>query len=148
MRVNSRYRTVIAIGFAMVAALIHARAQQQRPMIPDKYTNLKLLPADITKQQLLKTMKGFSIDLGVRCSYCHEATDDLSQADFPADTKGNKQSARLMMEMMKSANEGYIQKMPQPATAVTCGTCHRGHAKLPVNDEAMLPAKAGTSSHP
>jgi thioredoxin reductase len=39
--------------------------------IPDKFTNLKVLPKDISKQELQSTMRGFAFALGVRCEHCH-----------------------------------------------------------------------------
>ena len=147
MEAERRNRMAVGVGSCLLLFSICLAAQQQRPLIPDKYTNLKLLPADIAKPQLLKTMKGFAIDLGVRCSYCHDATDDLTQADFPSDIKATKISARLMMQMTKAANE-IIQKMPQPAAPVSCGTCHRGQPKLPAEPPPGNPPGTGTTPHP
>jgi len=38
--------------------------------VPDKFTNLKVLPKDISKQELQTTMRGFAFALGVRCEHC------------------------------------------------------------------------------
>ena len=45
-----------------------APAQAQ---LPDKFTNLKVLPKDISKAELQSTMRGFAFALNVRCEHCH-----------------------------------------------------------------------------
>ena len=79
----------------------------RRPLIPDTFTNLQVLPKDITKPQLLTIMKGFAKNWNVRCSYCHVATDDLSEANFADDSKPTKQDARELLRaiagIMKAA---------------------------------------------
>lgn len=88
-------------------------AAPKKPMIPDTYTNLKVLPQDIKKQDLLAIMKGMSIGLKVRCSQCHVATDDLSEADFPSDEKPTKIAAREMLRTLFDTRAKY----PPSATA-------------------------------
>ena len=39
--------------------------------IPDEFTNLKLLPKDISKRELIGIMREFASGLGKRCNYCH-----------------------------------------------------------------------------
>jgi len=74
---------------------------QSLPSSPDKYTNLKVLPSEITKAQLLPIMKGFAKSSGHRCSYCHVATDDLSSADFASDEKPAKAEARELLRLVR-----------------------------------------------
>lgn len=78
-----------------------SQEQPKQPVIPDKYTNLKVLPPKITKAELLPIMKGFCITFQQRCSYCHVATDDLSSADFASDAKSNKISARELLRLIR-----------------------------------------------
>lgn len=66
--------------------------------IPDRYTNLQILPKDITKPQLVNVMKQFSVTFGVRCSYCHTVSDDLTTGSFDSDEKAPKQRARDLMK--------------------------------------------------
>ncbi len=106
-----------------------APQQQRRPMIPDTFTNLKVLSPAIKKPELLQVMKGFSMQLGVRCRHCHDVPDDLSSGSFASDSKDEKQSARSMMKMLAQINSDYVSKLPtMPATA-TCWTCHRGKSQ-------------------
>lgn len=76
--------------------------QVQRPParnpIPDTFTNLQVLPKDISKPDLVGIMKTFSVTLDKRCSFCHVATDDLSQADFASDEKETKKKARALLK--------------------------------------------------
>ncbi|MCI0350283.1 MAG: hypothetical protein L0Z53_12735 [Acidobacteriales bacterium] len=78
-----------------------------KPVIPDKFTNLKALPANIEKSDLMAVMKGFAISMKVRCSHCHVATDDLSSADFPSDEKATKQSARDLLRNLVEIQQKY-----------------------------------------
>ncbi|HVR69290.1 MAG TPA: hypothetical protein VMT87_00480, partial [Vicinamibacteria bacterium] len=78
------------------AALLPTLAQAQ---IPDKFTNLQLLPKDATRAQVVETMRGFASALGVRCNHCHVGADPatLEGFDFAADTKQAKRVTRAMM---------------------------------------------------
>ena len=96
--------------------------------IPDKFTNLKVLPKDISKQELQSTMRGFAFALGVRCEHCHveKKTPDKG-LDFAADDKDAKKTARVMLQMVAVINHDYISKVPKTAPIeVQCVTCHHG----------------------
>jgi photosynthetic reaction center cytochrome c subunit/tetratricopeptide repeat protein len=97
--------------------------------IPDKFTNLKVLPKDISKQDLVSTMRGFAGGLGVRCNYCHAGgtANDLKGMDFASDEKKAKKTARVMMTMVNEINGKLIRKaeIENPAP-VRCVTCHHG----------------------
>jgi hypothetical protein len=99
---------VLASAALLAAQEASAPAAQQQPPqqqeqpkkripIPDKFTNLKVLPQDITKPQLMAIMKGFSKTMNVRCSYCHSVADDLSSGDFVSDDKAPKAAARQLL---------------------------------------------------
>lgn len=95
--------------------------------------NLQVLPKDISGQQLLVTMLGFTKALGVNCSFCHAEDPQTHQPDFASDAKPQKTTARTMMRMTEEINAKYLSTVHDPdATAqqktVTCGTCHRGHS--------------------
>jgi len=84
-----------------------AEARPATNPIPDKYTNLQILPKDITKPQLVNVMKQFSITFGVRCSYCHTVSDDLTTGSFDSDEKAPKQKARdLMKSILQTSGHG------------------------------------------
>lgn len=108
--------------------------------IPDKFTNLKVLPKNITKDQLIDTMKSFTEALGVRCAHCHEGEEGkpLSTYDFASDVKTAKQKARIMMGMLSDINNKYLsdlKKYKDNIIQVKCITCHRGAARpIPLED--------------
>ena len=75
----------------------------KRPNIPDTFTNLTVLPAAITKPELMGIMKQFSTTFKVRCSYCHAVSDDLSEGSFASDEKPTKEEARKLMRLIHQA---------------------------------------------
>ena len=97
--------------------------------IPDEFTNLQVLPKDISKRELVSTMRGFAMALGTRCNHCHvgEKSGSLEGMDFPSDDLEQKKVARGMMKMVSEINGKLL-----PATGkesfheVGCITCHRG----------------------
>jgi tetratricopeptide (TPR) repeat protein len=96
--------------------------------IPDKFTNLKVLPKDISKRELQSTMRGFAFALGVRREHCHvEKKAPDKGLDFAADDKDEKKTARVMLQMVAAINHDYISKVPKTAPIqVQCITCHHG----------------------
>ena len=107
------------------------------PQLPARYTNLQVLPKDISEDQMLAIMKSAAQSLGVRCSYCHEGNgDDLSTYNFAADTREPKATARLMLRLTSQLNAALKDVGPHKGdtSKVTCQTCHRGNktpARLP-----------------
>src|SRR2546423_1716845 len=93
----------------------------------------------------MKMMKGFSMQLGVRCHFCHEVNDNLTQGNFASDAKDEKQSARLMIKMVSQINADYISKVPDMPAPATCWTCHRGKSK-PENFVPPAPGDAAPNS--
>lgn len=104
---------IAATWFAMVCAVAIASPQAPakagespasgaktaaRPRIPDQFTNLQVLPKDITKPRLMSVMKRFSVTFGVRCSYCHAVSDDLTEGRFDSDDKEPKLKARELLK--------------------------------------------------
>jgi tetratricopeptide (TPR) repeat protein len=103
-----------------------------RAQFPEKFTNLKVLPKDISKADLQSTMRGFAFALNVRCEHCHveKAGGKKFEMDFAADDKEAKRTARVMLEMVATINSDYITKLSQtPPVQVQCVTCHHGLAK-------------------
>jgi hypothetical protein len=82
-----------------------ATARPKTNPIPDKFFNLKVLPQNISKPKLVDVMKQFSITFGVRCSYCHAVSDDLTEGSFDSDDKPTKQKARDLMKTILEMSE-------------------------------------------
>ena len=75
MKSRSSHRALAAtlLAIASLALVPPGRAQ-----IPDEFQNLKILPKDISKDDLLVVMRDFSFALDVRCQYCHVGGDGVS----------------------------------------------------------------------
>lgn len=114
--------------------------------------NLKVLPKNLTHEQVIDIMRHWAGDLGQRCSTCHAEFPDHRKnergepmLDFPSDAKPQKRMARIMYRMMQTDKNNYIKKVADmdtdtskpPAAPLTCGTCHRGH----LDPEAYVPPK-------
>ena len=69
-----------------------------------------MLPADASRAEVVRVMRGFASALGVRCNHCHvgENSANLDNYDFAADTKAPKRAARAMMQMTPSSE--YFKK--------------------------------------
>jgi tetratricopeptide (TPR) repeat protein len=94
--------------------------------------NLKVLPEDISSDDLSNTMRGFAMGLGARCETCHvgEPNTPLHTFDFASDEKEMKQKARLMLQMVNEINGELVPRLNDvekaSRVAVRCMTCHRG----------------------
>jgi hypothetical protein len=115
---------ILAVGFS---------SYTNAPAKPDEgFKNLKILPKDITRDQLHETMNGYCIALGVNCGFCHARKKDTTQRglDFASDEKEEKGIAREMMTMVNTlnANNFNFNKSTKPDTihVILCYTCHRG----------------------
>jgi hypothetical protein len=95
------------------------------------YKNLKILPKNITKEQMDSVMHHFSNSLGVRCNFCHVRIDSTHTWDFATDNNKHKLIAREMMEMTNKINDKYFdmtggKRDINTQLMVTCYTCHHG----------------------
>ncbi len=103
-----------------------------KPTAPPPPKNLKVLPKDWTRGQVVDVMKTWTGDLGVRCQYCHVGQEGqpFSEWDFASDEKDTKKRARDMVQMLEEVNHR-LSAMPSIHGAATpplatCGTCHHG----------------------
>ncbi len=87
--------------------------QQQRVDVFADPENLKVLPKDISSEDLSATMRGFAMGLGVRCETCRvgEPNTPLHTFDFPSDEKPMKQKARLMIKMVNEINGELVPRL-------------------------------------
>lgn len=110
-----------------VATLFPGKSATQ---IPDKFTNLQVLHDTLSRQTLIRTMKGFTRALGVRCEFCHvgDPARGLSSFDFASDENKHKDIARTMLRMVRNINEEQLTALPfREGIKVECMTCHRGN---------------------
>ena len=132
---------VAVVTAAVFAVTMVAQAPQGPPpggggRPPRTYpapTNLKVLPKDLTGEQLHEIMEKWAGSLGTHCNTCHAADpknigpNGRPRLNFADDSKEDKLTARLMYKMTEDINVNYVSKVPNSDEGVTCGTCHRGH---------------------
>lgn len=120
---SSIYIFLFLLSFGIISA-----------QVPDKFTNLTVLPKEITKKNLVDVMRSFSSSLGVRCNFCHagkEGINDpksLSEIDFASDKIPAKDIARVMMKMTGYINNDQLPLIKEKGHIhkVRCVTCHKG----------------------
>jgi tetratricopeptide (TPR) repeat protein len=120
---------------------------------PDAFTNLQVLPKDITQSELIDVMAGFTRALGVRCTHCHvgDPAQPLATYRFDLDEKPAKRKARAMLAMVQAINQDHLSKLDSrndPPVRVECVTCHRGTTAPRILSDALLLAytRAGIDS--
>jgi hypothetical protein len=95
--------------------------------------NLRVLPRNLSGQQVRDIMEQWEGELGVHCSTCHVVDpkdigpNGKPRLNFADDSKEDKETARVMYKMTEDINTNYVSKVPSSDMPVTCGTCHRGH---------------------
>jgi len=118
----------------MILCALLASTVAVTTQLPDSFTNLKVLPKNITRDSLIQVMRGFSLSLNVRCQYCHVGGDGVSfvGVEFAKDDDLHKRKARFMLRMVDSLNKSVLPNIPElgrPPLQITCKTCHRGSAR-------------------
>lgn len=137
------------LGYAL--ALIVCAGTAVPAQAPPQQTpvNLKVLPKEMPRREVVQVMRAFTRGLGVRCEHCHVGEgSDLSKFDFASDAKPTKEIARKMLTMVMEINSKHLAGVGEPpasavagapaaagaqparpAQKVTCYTCHRGTLK-------------------
>jgi hypothetical protein len=132
--------SLVIVLFISVSAAGYRPGEVRLP----EFTNLKVLPLDISKHELDSVMRVFSVSLGVKCNFCHALAPDTvprKHLDFASDEKQEKATAREMMKMTAHINTSFFNwdnsTRPDTLRTVMCYTCHRGaHEPGP---EALMP---------
>ncbi|HEX9984935.1 MAG TPA: c-type cytochrome [Thermoanaerobaculia bacterium] len=155
---------IVTLILTLGCTSMQQRPSQARNSGPSEFKNLKILPRNISRDELTAIMRNFSRSLGVQCNHCHivTATTPKTQFDFPSDAKEEKRVARVMMLMTNEINTSWMEQVEaaegedashreseeQSATAapamprVACWTCHRGkpEPEMPPPPPAAAPA--------
>ena len=146
---NVSRRLAVAITLSLVlaacAAVTQQKAQAARAADTGEFHNLQVFPQNITHDELIANMRGFSKALGTRCDHCHAPNPPGSkeQFDFASDAKPEKNTARAMMRMVHATNFDYLAKVNPHGQMVTCNTCHRGHSVPDTTAQESAPAQPG-----
>ncbi len=129
MKINKKLAVIITLA-TTVTITAAATIDHTEPV---RYTNLKVLPKNISS----KVLQGIMVDdfqdgLGVTCNFCHANAKSGHGLDFASDAKPEKQIARVMMRMTIGINKKYLKlKHPQigdAALIISCNSCHKGQA--------------------
>lgn len=99
-----------------------------------EYSNLKVLPKDISSKDLQHIMiDEFEDGLGVGCAFCHAGQHGSDKLDYVSDAKPEKGIARRMMRMTLALNARYFRVrrpgLGDPGLVITCTTCHQGRPR-------------------
>ncbi|MCW3124336.1 MAG: c-type cytochrome [Flavipsychrobacter sp.] len=131
--------SIFCTGILVIAQSFAPKDHDEKPV------NLKVLPKDISNEELHNIMRSYSLALGVRCGFCHTGKQIEGQQrmkmDFAADDKHEKIVAREMMKMTAAINANYIDKMPREGRAleqITCVTCHNGRTTPIVSADSLV----------
>lgn len=127
------------VAFTLVALVVLGIAASA-PVDP-VYKNLKVLPKNISHEELDSIMRQFNNALGVKCNFCHAPQkENPKKLDFASDEKGEKGATREMMRMTNRINKKFFRYKKDdehPIPPVGCVTCHHGHP----HPEAMAEPK-------
>ncbi len=139
---GSRWAAVVGWFLVMTLALPVGSPAQ----IPKRFQNLQVLSKKIERKELVRTMRGWTGALGVRCTYCHVGPDNLEGMNFASDEKREKRVAREMLRMSQRITKsiGALPAGNAPSEEVTCYTCHRGMSRPPQDIRELLTATEKT----
>lgn len=128
---KKRTLTVFALVASMIIGTAATMPEKQEEHEPFK--NLKVLPKNISHDDLEKVMHHYNKALGVKCNFCHaKSTEDVGKLNFASDEKEEKNMARSMMKMTTKLNRKNFgtkkEVFNHAVMEVSCNTCHRGQA--------------------
>lgn len=135
---------LVPLSLLLAATLCSLSLPQQE----ERAKNLKVLPKNISHEDLEKEMRGYNKALGVKCDFCHaRQTDNPKKLDFASDEKEEKETARDMLKMTMRINKKYFKsgkdEQGVQVMTVTCYTCHNGQkepaSKPPASQAAPAP---------
>lgn len=125
MKISKRITALLSLSALVILGIAATKPAND-------YKNLKILPKDISHEELGKVMHDFNDALGVKCNFCHAPAKDGEQhPDFASDEKGEKKIAREMMKMTNKINKKFFHGKTKlgdkdAVLAVSCATCHHG----------------------
>jgi photosynthetic reaction center cytochrome c subunit len=124
-------RKLIVLTVLIVTAVVSIAAINPGQQPPNNFTNLQVLPKDISSKDLKYIMVNeFDNGLGVKCNFCHAMKKDSLSLDFASDEKPEKEIARSMMRMTMDINGKYFgvehPMIGDSLMIVSCFTCHHG----------------------
>jgi hypothetical protein len=149
---NARYALTLILGCSLFGAATGALSQNQsshesnqqamvRKSLHPIPTNLKVLPKEMSGDDIDKLMHRYKQELGVPCGYCHEENPQTRQIDYASDENPVKETARFMIRMNNDINSKYLAQLGDRryAEPFTCGNCHQGQIDPPAFEPRTAP---------
>ena len=129
MQVNRKF--IIVTVFVVAVIISFAAIEPARRK--NEFTNLQVLPKDISPKALQQIMADeFQDALGVGCNFCHAKEKGSLHLDYASDEKPEKEIARSMMRMTMDINKKYFEVehplIGDSLMTISCNTCHHGVA--------------------
>ncbi len=118
---------------ALAASVATGHAEPERGFVA-AMSNLQVLSARLSREDVRGLMKQYERDLGVSCNYCHVEDRDTGVIDYASDENPRKHTARIMISMLDDINERHLAQLGgerRYAVPVTCGSCHQGRTSPP-----------------
>ena len=128
--IKRKYIVIAVMAGAVTICSMTGAATESK----SEYTNLKVLPRNISSKALQSIMiDEFEDGLGVGCTFCHAEQKGSHRLDYASDAKPEKEIARNMMRMTMKINAKYF-KLRHPmigdsSLILTCNSCHRGQPR-------------------
>lgn len=149
MTINKK---MLAIAGLLIVVISMAMSPAVAPD-DDGFKNLKVLPKDITKEQMHKVMDEWEHALGARCSFCHARNEETKKMDFASDAKPEKEMARDMYKMTQGINKKYFHAKKDSTnrvmeSSINCYSCHRGVSHPEVIRASELPRNPPPAGQP
>jgi len=102
MKVSKRITVLFVLSVFVVIGIAATKPE-------DDFKNLKVLPKNISHDELNKVMHSFNDALGVKCNFCHAKPKEGEQhPDFASDEKPEKSIARKMIKMTNRINKKFF----------------------------------------
>lgn len=141
-------KLLVTVGLLSGVTFIGLTSMQQQQQEDMKAVNLKVLPKNLTHQQLENIMGEWAHSLGVRCNFCHARNEQTNQMDWASDAKPEKNIARMMYKMEANINKKYFLAKKDSIgmiaeTGINCYTCHNGKAHPEVQVPPAPPRRQG-----
>ncbi len=133
-------KVIFSLLITAVAAMGASANLQETAAQPKR--NLKVLPKNISKENLGKVMDEWKGALGVKCNFCHAASaDNPRKMNWASDAKPEKEMARQMFTMTGKINKKFFHAKKgedgmMAMAAVNCNTCHNGQAHPEIKEVA------------
>jgi hypothetical protein len=140
-RTSKNKLVVLSLALGVVAFGTSAYA----PSAPaPKGGGLKMLPKEVSHDDLMAIMHDFEASLGFDCSDCHaKSTTRPGKLDFASDANPTKGVTLEMMKMVVEINKKHFgvkgkfaDNYLQGKYKITCYTCHHGGSHPPVKAPA------------